>query len=125
LSSPALFHIIAAEQWCESQASGRLAPPSLASEGFVHLSHSHQVAGVANNLYRDLNGLIVLQLDPGAIGSPVVEEDSYGSGQEFPHVYAAIPAAAVVAVHPLTRAADGDYEFDAIDGETGHASAGR
>ena len=39
---------------------------------------------------------MALELDPGAWGDvPLVEEDSYGSGQAFPHAYGPIPASAV------------------------------
>jgi uncharacterized protein (DUF952 family) len=109
---PRLFHIITAEQWRRAQELYQLSPPSLQSEGFVHFSYEHQVAGVANNLYADVDDLIVVEFDPTQVGSAVVDEDSYGTGQEFPHVYAEIPVAAAVAEHGLSRAADGRYRFE-------------
>jgi len=108
-----LFHIIAVNDWRAAQDSGELAPQSLTLEGFVHFSHAHQVAGVANNRYRDLDNLLVLEVDSGAVAAPVVEEDSYGSGQQFPHIYSAIPVFAVVAEHRLGRDAAGEYTFQA------------
>lgn len=96
-----LFHIVTTADWQAAQAVGEYAPPSLASEGFVHFSWASQVARTADAHYRDVPDLIVLEVDPSLLDAPVVVEDSYGSGQEFPHVYGAIPVSAVVAEHPL------------------------
>jgi uncharacterized protein (DUF952 family) len=106
-----LFHIVASDDWEAAGAAGRYAPPSLAADGFVHLSHRHQVEPVANGWYAALSGLVVVELDPALLGAEVVEEDSYGKGENFPHLYAAIPTAAAVAVHALPRGADGRFVF--------------
>ena len=106
-----IYHIVAAADWRAACAEGSYRPPSLAEQGFVHFSHAHQVDRVANLLYRDLDGLIVLEVDPDRLAEPVVEEDLYDAGERFPHVYAAIPTQAAVAEHPLHRDADGDYRF--------------
>ncbi len=92
-----LFHITTAATWAAAQASGALSPASLASEGFVHCSWGHQVPGTVDKHFAEVAGLVALRLDAAALGDvALVEEDSYGSGQAFPHAYGAIPAAAVV-----------------------------
>jgi uncharacterized protein (DUF952 family) len=106
-----IYHIVAAADWRAACAEGSYRPPSLAEQGFVHFSHSRQVAQVANERYRDQDGLIVVEFDPDRLPAPVVEEDVYDAGEEFPHVYAAIPTAAAVAEHPLRRDDAGDYRF--------------
>jgi uncharacterized protein (DUF952 family) len=46
--------------------------------------------------------LLALAIDPAALGDAgLVEEDSYGSGHAFPHVYGPIPTSAVRAVVAL------------------------
>lgn len=107
-----LFHLIAASEWSAVHSAGAdYAPPSLAAEGFVHFSFADQVAGTANRYYRAVPDLIVLEVDPDRLASPVQVEDSRGSGIAFPHVYSAIPLGSVVAVHPISRSSDGDYLF--------------
>ncbi|MCW2526449.1 MAG: hypothetical protein JWM76_1309 [Pseudonocardiales bacterium] len=106
-----LFHIVASDDWEAAVGVGSYSPPSLAADGFVHLSHRHQVEPVANSWYADLTGLVVVELDPARLGAEVVEEDSYGKGEEFPHLYAAIPTSAAVAVHPLPRGENGRFSF--------------
>lgn len=106
-----LFHIVAEQVWHDVVEAGSYEPASLAEQGFVHFSYRRQVARTANLLYRDVAGLVVVEFDPARIGSPVVVEDLYDAGEEFPHVYAAISPAAAVAVHRLDRDAQGDFEF--------------
>ncbi|HEU5269309.1 MAG TPA: DUF952 domain-containing protein [Jatrophihabitans sp.] len=106
-----IYHIVAEADWRTACAEGSYRPPSLAEQGFVHFSHAHQVSRVANERYHDQDGLIVVEFDPGRLPAPVVEEDLYDAGEEFPHVYAAIPTQAAVAEHPLGRDDSGDYRF--------------
>jgi uncharacterized protein (DUF952 family) len=107
-----IFHIVADSVWRQAVAAGSYAPPSLAAEGFVHFSYRQQVARTANRFYADEDGLIVIEVDPESLADPVVDEDLYGAGELFPHVYGAIKPAAAVAEHPLPRAADGSYTFE-------------
>jgi uncharacterized protein (DUF952 family) len=109
----ALFHIVRRDLWNAAAVAGEYRAESLRSEGFIHCSFADQVEGVANNLYRELDGLCVIELDPGRIAAPIVVEDSYGSGTAFPHVYGPIPVAAAVTTHELTRDDDGAYRFTA------------
>jgi uncharacterized protein (DUF952 family) len=103
-----VFHIVAPDAW---PGAGEYRPPSLAEEGFVHLSFADQVEGVANARYRDVQRLVVVELDPVALEVEIRVEDSYGSGVAFPHAYRPLAVSATVAVHPLERAADGDWRF--------------
>lgn len=91
-----LYHLASTEEWAGYQRHGAIAPPSLADEGFVHCSYGRQVAGTVAKHFAGVTGLLALELDPGALGVELVEEDSYGSGQAFPHAYGPIPASAVM-----------------------------
>lgn len=95
-----LFHIVNVRDWAVAEAVGTYTPESLGTEGFVHCSYAHQVAGVLDRRYPDANGLVVVELDTSTL--EVRDEDSYGEGVTYPHVYGAIPTGAAVAVHPLT-----------------------
>jgi uncharacterized protein (DUF952 family) len=119
-----IFHIVDRSLWSAAVAAGEYRADSLGSEGFIHCSFASQVAAVANARYRDVEGLCVVELDPARLNARVVVEDSYGSGQAFPHVYGPIAAAAAVGIHELVRGADGDYRFTAR-GAAGPASPDR
>jgi uncharacterized protein (DUF952 family) len=92
-----LYHLASSTEWADHQARGAIDPPSLGTEGFVHCSYGHQVAGTLAKHFAGTTDLLALELDAAALGDVrLVDEDSYGSGQAFPHAYGPIPATAVV-----------------------------
>ena len=96
LDPDGLFHLATTDEWDGYQASGQIVPASLEDEGFVHCSYGRQVAGTVAKHFADATDLLALQLDAAALGDvELKDEDSYGSGQTFPHAYGPIPAAAV------------------------------
>ncbi len=95
LDPEALYHLADPLGWADYGSRGLIDPPSLALEGFVHCSWGRQVAGTLSRHFSEVEGLLALELDPQALGSPLVEEDTAGSGQPFPHVYGPIPVTAV------------------------------
>ncbi len=104
---PLLFHI---NDWPYAGQQA-LNPASLQSEGFVHLSSASQLLGTAERWYGQQEQVGVLVLDAEALGSGLVWEDLYHHGQEFPHLYHAIPEAALLAVARLSRDARGRYRW--------------
>jgi uncharacterized protein (DUF952 family) len=93
-----ILHITSPDMWEAAQRSGTYEPPSLAEEGFIHFSAPEQLAGVVERYYRDSSGLVVLQVEPDAVGDLRYEESH---GESFPHLYGPLPAAAVTRVTPL------------------------
>ncbi|MEO6503754.1 MAG: DUF952 domain-containing protein [Jatrophihabitantaceae bacterium] len=106
-----IFHIVAEPDWRAACAQGSYRPPSLEQEGFVHFSYRDQVAGTANARFRDRADLLVVEVDPARLAEQVVDEDLYGSDEDFPHVYGPIPTAAAVAEHRLSLTSDGQFSF--------------
>ena len=111
-----LFHLLPPGEWRAAVAAGEYRPPSLATEGFVHLSFAEQVTGSANRHCADAAELVAVEFDGERLPGRLVVEDSYGSGTAFPHLYAPIDPAAAVAAHPLRRDAAGAWVFTARDG---------
>jgi uncharacterized protein (DUF952 family) len=78
--------------------------------GFVHCAHAGQVEGVADRYYAEVDvPLVLLEIDPSVLQSPVVEEVPDGRGEAFPHVYGPIDVDAVVGVHDVGRRSDGSF----------------
>ena len=98
LVKPPLFHITTTSAWHAAAASGEYRPSAYAREGFIHCSHAHQLAGVANRLFKDVPGLVLLEIDQAVLTCRVVEENLEGGDQLFPHVYGALPVSAVIGV---------------------------
>jgi uncharacterized protein (DUF952 family) len=93
--------------WQDAQRIGQFASADLSCEGFIHASERHQVLRTAARYYSGIADLLLLEIDEAALGDTVKREDSIGRGEQFPHVYAAIPLAAVKRVAPLVETAAG------------------
>lgn len=114
-----IYHIATAAAWRAAQQRGIYTAPSLDAEGFIHCSAREQVTLVANAIYRDLDDLLLLCIDPEKLGAAVRwETPAPPAGQDgpapdalFPHVYGPIDLRAVTRVLPLHRAENGDYRL--------------
>ena len=107
-----LFHLALAAEWAAALAGAGYRTSTrgrtVDEEGFTHCCHPWQVAGVGERYYRDLDDrLLLLEIDPALLSSPVVEEVPPGGPEAYPHVYGPIDVTAVVAAHEVGRAGDG------------------
>lgn len=102
-----IHHIATRADWTAARRSGRYETSTrgrtLAQEGFIHAARPEQVRGVFDAFYADAEEpLVLLTIDTerlDGLGVPW-REDPVGD-QTFPHVYASLPPAAVVAAQPL------------------------
>ena len=95
-----ILHIATPSEWAAATRTGQIAPPSLATEGFVHCSTRAQLAGTLDRHFAGAGPLVLLALDEAAIAPDLRWEEGM-PGERFPHVYAAIPVTAVVAVEEI------------------------
>jgi uncharacterized protein (DUF952 family) len=103
-----IFHIAEADHWDAAREAGHYERStrgaSLGEVGFVHCSFRHQVPVVLDALFDDWDGdLVLLQIDPAAVASPLRVENLEGGEELFPHVYGPVPTSSVVGVRPLRR----------------------
>jgi uncharacterized protein (DUF952 family) len=75
-------------------------------DGFIHFSTATQLAETAAKHFAQKSGLILAAVDTDALGVSLKWEHSRG-GDLFPHLYAALPMAAVRWVRPLPDEIDG------------------
>lgn len=109
MSARRTFHIAPASTW-PTQAGGELAPPSLASEGFVHLSYADQLAGTLLAHFGDAPPQCLLEVAPERIADALRVEPSRG-GDLFPHLYRALRSEDVLRWWPLSRAENGSWSL--------------
>ncbi|MFT5051608.1 MAG: hypothetical protein ACI8QZ_003027 [Chlamydiales bacterium] len=87
MKSTRLFHLIGiAEAGVLLKREGTWSPPSLATEGFVHLSFAHQVAGTLDAHYGDTPEVVLVELGQASTADDLRLEVSRG-GSRFPHLY--------------------------------------
>ena len=102
-----IFHITTRAEWEAALRAGEYTAPSLESEGFIHLSNRHQVAGVANAVYRGVPDLVLLSVDPEKLAAPLRYEHGEHANERFPHLYGPLELAAVADVMPFPEGPDG------------------
>lgn len=105
-----IFHIIPEQVWRAARDSGEYRGDTLDTEGFIHCSTEAQVVRTANRVFRGHKALLVLRVDPSRLVSPVVYEDTSGTGEDFPHIYGPLNVTAVDGSQLLRVGADGLFE---------------
>ena len=104
-----LFHLTERVTWLEAARAGEYRMStrgiSLEDQGFVHCSLRHQLATVAELLYGDAadDELVVLVIDSGRVRAPIRYEAAGPGGEQYPHIYGALPVSAVTDVMEVNR----------------------
>ena len=101
-----LFHLAVRDEWLAAGAGDTYAPSAFASEGFIHCSYREQLSGVYARYYRGRTDLVVLEIGREHLvalagAAALRDELSPTTGELFPHVYAALPRAAVHAARAI------------------------
>ncbi|WP_030807507.1 DUF952 domain-containing protein [Streptomyces sp. NRRL F-2799] len=99
LTERALWDVAREHGTYEISTRGR----TLKEVGYIHFSTRAQLPRVAAFLYGedpDRDDLVVLVVDPALLDAPLRYEAMPPAGEEFPHVYGAVPVSAVVDVEP-------------------------
>ncbi len=101
------YHLVAETTWAMAPAAAPFRPPSLETEGFVHLTHRMaDLVDVANALYRDEPGPhLVLTIALRWLGAPW----RYDGDERYPHVYGPLDRRAITEVRPIERDAGGAF----------------
>jgi beta-hydroxylase len=95
------FKILTALQWARFEADGRFeGSPVDRADGFIHLSTADQVEGTIERHFAGQAGLVLAEVDLGALGDAVRWEKSRG-GALFPHVHGVLPLKAVIGTKPI------------------------
>jgi uncharacterized protein (DUF952 family) len=96
-----IYHVTTSEEWKQAQGAGEYSAASLATEGFIHCSLDHQVAGVLERYFKDKSNLVKLVIETSILKNHYVLEWSPSVNEQFPHIYGPINIDAVIEVIPL------------------------
>ncbi|HEX6958755.1 MAG TPA: DUF952 domain-containing protein [Ferrovibrio sp.] len=106
-----IYRIIAKADWAAAQAAGAFRGTAHdLRDGFIHFSTAAQAAETAARHYAGLDDLLLLYVDTAKLAAPLKWEASR-NGDLFPHLYGALPAAAVQRVAALPLDAAGRHVF--------------
>jgi uncharacterized protein (DUF952 family) len=107
-----ILHFCARDAWLQARARGEYRGDTLDAEGFIHCSSAEQIHIPANALVRGRTDLVLLEVDPARLTSPVRWEPgdpTDPNSMQFPHVYGPIERDAVIAVHDFPPGPDGTF----------------
>lgn len=94
------FKILTAGQWVQFQADNMFhgAPVDL-TDGYIHLSTADQLQGTLDKHFAGQKDLVIAEVDLAMLDGVIKWEVSRG-GALFPHIYGALPMAAIVSAKP-------------------------
>jgi uncharacterized protein (DUF952 family) len=101
-----ILHITQATKWEQATTIGSYRIDSLDTEGFIHCSEANQVVKVANWLFRNQKGLVILFIDTDKV-KPEIRYDEVETGELFPHIYGELNVDAVFKVVEFEPGEDG------------------
>jgi uncharacterized protein (DUF952 family) len=102
------FHLTPRAWWEAADPANPLGAPSLDTEGFIHCTDgAAEMDASANRHYAaDPAAFVILTVDLDRISSRWSVEDP---GRIYPHIFGPIDRAAIVAMRPARRDADGRF----------------
>lgn len=103
---PIAYKVLTASERAELESGTFHGAPVDLADGYIHLSTADQLTETVDKHFAGQSDLHVAAVDLFALGDGIRWEASRG-GALFPHLYAPLPLAVVVAMAPLARLADG------------------
>ena len=110
-----LFHFVAAadiEQFLRTEGAN-WAPPSLESEGFIHLSFAEQLSGTLKMHFGAVDLVLLVEVDRDSLEDSLKVEVSRGD-QAFPHVYRALRTGEALRTWRLERSSEESWTAPAF-----------
>lgn len=111
------YKLVDLTEWTRARAAGAYDGSAVdRADGYIHMSTAAQLAETARRHYAGRDRLVLVAIDPSALGETLRWEPSRG-GDLFPHLYGPLPTSAALSERPLSVEADGMMIFE--DGATG------
>jgi len=105
-----LYHVTDAAAWRRALELGVVAPPSLASEGFIHCCMKGQLEGVLARHFDHEEEVILLHIVSKRVKKILKWADvTYGY---FPHLHGRLPIEAITDLSIVRRRADRTWPLD-------------
>ena len=102
-----IYHVCRRDELDAARATGSYRGSSQdRADGFIHFSTARQVVASVAKHRAGQDGLVIVEVDAARLGAALRWEASRG-GALFPHLYGALPLAAVARVADLPLGPDG------------------
>ena len=99
-----IYKIATAADWADAEFTGTFAGSAHdQGDGFIHFSTAAQLAETLRLHYAGIDGLLLIAVDDAALGAALKWEHAPSRGEDFPHLYGALPLTAVQWQQPIAR----------------------
>ncbi|HKX65517.1 MAG TPA: DUF952 domain-containing protein [Rhizomicrobium sp.] len=103
-----IFKIVPRAEW-EAGSGGYRGSAHDKADGFLHFSTAAQLPETLRRYYAGQDDLMLVAVDPAALGAALKWEYSSSRGENFPHLYAPLSCDAIQWAKPLNRDAGGNF----------------
>ena len=105
-----ILHVTKRRTWEKAKIEGEHYTKSLERGGFIHCSTKPQVIEVADYLFKDQTGLVLLVIDQAKV-IPEIKYEGVEETDLFPHIYGPLNLDAVINVVDFPPQADGSFKL--------------
>jgi uncharacterized protein (DUF952 family) len=103
-----IFKIVHASEWAQAERARTYEGSAKdRADGFLHFSTASQLEETLTRYYAGATDLVLVAVRETALGDALNYEHAPSRGEEFPHLYAALPVTAVAWARPIGRDANG------------------
>jgi uncharacterized protein (DUF952 family) len=106
--SEPVFKIVSRAEWAEVTGAYEGSAHDRA-DGFLHFSTRMQLPETLKRYYAGQTDLMLVAVDTEKLGAHLKWEYSPSRGEDFPHLYGALPLDAVIWAKPIENGADGEF----------------
>ena len=96
-----VYHLVLPAWWETFADKDYYESETLQEETFIHFSTREQVNGTLANYFKGVERIFLLHIDASKLIAPLVFEDLFGIGINFPHLYGRLNKDAVFEVQEL------------------------
>lgn len=92
-----IYKILTEKEWSDFKNNGFFSGTKLdQKDKFIHLAFKHQYPALIEKFFKDARQVVIIEIDPQKLnkGDLKIEANKPG-GEKYPHLYNAIPFAAV------------------------------
>jgi uncharacterized protein (DUF952 family) len=82
-----IYHIALEDDFAKGKESGLYQCASLKREGFIHCSLKEQLLDVANFIFKNQQGLLLMEINSDMVIPEIRYENLEGGTKLFPHIY--------------------------------------
>lgn len=84
------------------------------ADGFLHFSTAPQLAETLRRYYAGATDLLLIAVDEAALGAALKYEHAASRGEDFPHLFGALPVSAALWVKPIPQDNSGAFDLSGL-----------